>query len=132
MATGSLKLLFDEHFSHLHVTFVNQQSRLAHMQHMRPIGWSGQPDTQWIPLAVRQGFVIVMGARNERTRGFTTTDLKAMDARVVLVGPFWDHMNRWERAKWLVASIERITEIASALPPGSVELIDGRGGTKSL
>ncbi len=124
MASGGLRLLFDEMYSHRHVSFLNAESELGEMVHIRERGWSGRPDKEWVPLAVQEGFVIVTGDRNDRTRGYTVADLKRMQARVVLVGPFMDHMRRWERAKWWVRRIEAVAAIASQLTMGSVTMVD--------
>lgn len=132
MATGGLKLLFDENFSHKQVEFVARESRLAEMQHMRKIKWSGRPDAEWIPLAVKGQFVIVTADRNERTRGYTVSDLKTMDARVLLLGSFWDHLSGWERAKWLVNRIEAIVEAAGALGRGQVWMIERFGRANQI
>jgi hypothetical protein len=123
MAAVGLKLLFDENFSHKHVGFVANESRLCHMQHIRKIGWSAQPDEFWIPKAVEQGFVIVTWDRNEKTRKYTVADLKRMNARVLLIGGFFDHLGRWEKAKWLVNGVEQIASLAGAMNPGSVHLV---------
>ncbi len=123
METGSVKLLFDENFSHNHVRFVHNESGLGVLSHTRLLKFSGLPDKDWIPLAVAAGFIIVTGDRNDKTREFTVQDLKDMGARVILVGPFWDHQNRWAKAKWLVAAIERIVNVASTMPAGSVRLL---------
>jgi hypothetical protein len=132
MAASSLKLLFDENFSHKQVGFVANESRLAPMQHMRKIGWSGRPDPEWIPLAVQQGFVIISGDRNDKTRGYTVADLKAMHARVLLVGEFFDHMSGWDKAKWLVAQVERLVDLAGKLPKGAVTLVSKVGTATPL
>lgn len=124
MATGVVKLLFDENVSHRQVEFVAKESRLGQMQHIRALNWSGKPDHEWIPLAVRQSFVIVTGDRNEKTRGYTVADQKTMNAQVLLFASFWDHLGRWEKAKWLVKRIEAIIVHADNLQSGSVALID--------
>lgn len=126
------KLLFDENISQRLVEFVNRESRLAEMAHIRQRGWSGLPDNQWIPKANEQGFVIVTGDRNETTRGYATADLKAMGARVILLGQFWDHLGRWERAKWLVNHIEALVTLANGMPNGTVYLISKRGRHRAL
>lgn len=123
MAAGGVKIVFDEHFSRTHVDFVRGQSALGQLVHTRTMGWSGVRDDVWIPIANGLNFVIVSADRNDNTRGFTVEDLKAMGARVILVGPFWDHLSRWEKAKWLVAYVERLHYIAQALTSGSVTLI---------
>lgn len=89
------------------------------MAHIRQRGWSGLPDAQWIQKATLGGFVIITGDRNERTRGYTVADLKERDARVILLGRFWDHLSRWERAKWLVRHIEQIGELVKSNPSRS-------------
>lgn len=81
------------------------------------------PDKDWIPLAVQQGFVLVSGDRNATTRRFTVSDLKQMEARVLLFGSFWDHLGGWERAKWLVSRIEGIVDDAASLSAGGVSLV---------
>ena len=126
MATGGLKLVFDEQFSHRQVEFVARESRLADLRHTRRMRWSGTPDKVWVPKAVQLGFVIVSADRNERTRGFTVADLKSMDARVILIGDFWNHWGRWDKAKWLVLRIEKIVEIAAGMTGGSAVLIVNR------
>ncbi|MCS7191149.1 MAG: DUF5615 family PIN-like protein [Fimbriimonadales bacterium] len=126
------KLLFDENISQRLVEFINGESNLARMAHIRQRGWSGLPDTQWIKTATEGGFVIVTGDRNERTRGYTVADLKAMGARVILLGQFWDHLNRWERAKWLVRHIERIIALAESMPEGAVYLVNKQARARSL
>lgn len=80
MATGGLKLLFDEMYSHRHIEFLDTQSGLAEMVHMRDKEWSGLPDKKWVPMAVQEGFVIVTGDRNDKARGYTVADLKRMQA----------------------------------------------------
>ena len=132
MAASGLKLLFDENFSHRHTLFVGRESGLAEMQHMRHIGWSGEKDKVWIPRSVASGFVMISGDRNDRTREYTVADLKEMSARVLLVGPFWDHLDGWGRAKWLVATIERIVDVAGQLTPGSVSLLDRYAKPRAL
>jgi hypothetical protein len=102
------------------------------MAHLTQRGWGGLPDRDWIARATERGFVIVSGDRNERTRGYTVSDLKEMQARVLLLARFWDHLSRWERAKWLVAHIERLVEVAQQMPTGSVYLIYKRGHYKVL
>ncbi len=126
------KLLFDENIARRLVEFINRESGLAQMAHIRQHGWSGLPDKQWIPLATQQGFVIVTGDRNEATRGYTTADLKQMGACVVLLGKFWDHLNRWERAKWLVKHIEGIVVLANGMPSSTVYLVNKRGQYRVL
>jgi len=132
MAASSLKLLFDEMFSHKQVGFVCSESRLCHMQHTRSIGWSSKPDNIWIPLAVDNGFTIISADRNDKTRIYTVADLKEMKAKVILLGQFFDHMKGWDKAKWLVNNIEGLTIAAIPLLPGSVLAIDKNGSTKSL
>src|ERR1044072_4850038 len=127
MAAGRLKLLFDENFSHRQVEFVAKESGLAEFQHIHKLGWSGDEDAVWIPRAVQAGFCIVTWDRNEKTRGYTVVDLKAMNERVVLVGSFFDHLDRWQRAKWLVARMETLVVVARALRSGSVVLMDRYG-----
>lgn len=127
MADRRLKLLFDENFSHRQVDFVARESRLAEFQHIRGLGWSGQADTVWVPRAVLGDFCIVSGDRNERTRGHTAADLRAMNARVILVGAFFDHLDRWQRAKWLVGRADVLVRVARDLREGTV-LLMGRTG----
>jgi hypothetical protein len=124
MAARSLTVLFDENFSHHHVAFVAKESGLAGFQHIRKMGWSGQKDEDWIPQAVGLAWVIVTGDRNEKTRGYTVADLREMKAMVLMCGRFWDNINGWERAKWLVARIERIVQIAENMIPGNVLLLN--------
>lgn len=123
MASSSLRLVFDEHFSHHQVEFVQRESRLAALYHTRDFQWSGVDDVDWMPVAIQRGFLIVSADRNDQTRGFTVPDMKAMRARVILVGGFWDRFNRWEKAKWLVATADRIFYVAGAMTPGSVTLL---------
>jgi hypothetical protein len=124
MATSGLKLIFDENFSHKQVSFLHSESGLADMRHVRSMSWSSTPDATWIPLAVGMDMVIVSWDRNEQTRGFTVADLKYMNAREILFGPFWDNLGRWDKAKWLIAHIERLILIAEAMSHGSVVLVD--------
>lgn len=128
MAAGGVKLrlVFDENFSHQQVEFVHRESQLGDLTHTRKTGWSGMRDREWIPLAIRANFVIVTGDRNDRTREYTVEDLKGLGAQIIFVGPFWDHLNRWEKAKWLCASIDRIVFIAQEIPPGSARLLVDR------
>lgn len=132
MAARGLKLLFDENFSRRQVEFVAKESRLAEMQHVSSRGWSGMRDIDWIPLAVKAEFRLITGDRNDRTRGFTVADLKSLGAQVLLVGSFFDHLSRWEKAKWLVGELEGLIEIANQLAPGSVMLVDRRGRAKNV
>lgn len=130
MADSGLKLLFDENFSHKQVAFVASESRLAEMQHIHKLGWAGQPDVEWIPRAVDRRFVLVTEDRKEKTRGFTARELKAMSARVLLIGDFFDHLNRWDKAKWLVARIEDLVTVGNGLTPGSVTLVKRFGASE--
>lgn len=132
MANSSLKLLFDEHFSHHHVKFLHEQSRLCEMQHLRALGWSGKPDVEWMSYATSSGFVIVSGARNEKTRGITVRDLSSLGSKVILLNRFFDHKSRWDKAKWLVTRIEKLAEIAGSLEPGLVVLVQRSGAHKRL
>ncbi len=127
MAVGRVRLLFDENISHRLVDFLHHESRLAEMHHLRAMGWSGKKDVEWIPIAVAREFVLVTGDRNEVTRGIITEDLKQMGARVILLGQFWDHLPRWERAKWLVRHIEMIVNLAQRMTVGSAVLVHKRG-----
>lgn len=127
-----LKLLFDENISQRLVEFINRESRLAQMAHIRQRGWSGLPDAQWIQTATQREFVIITGDRNERTRGYTVADLKALGARVILLGRFWDHLSRWERAKWLVRHIEKLVELAESMPAGTVYLVNKQAKFRAL
>lgn len=131
MAAGRLKLLFDENVSARQVEFVAKEAKLAECNHVLKLGWSGEEDAVWIPRAVEAGFCIVTGDRNDRTRRYTVADLKSMRARVLLLGAFFDHLDRWQRAKWLVAKHESLVSIANTLTPGSVVLVgrNGRGNT---
>lgn len=127
-----IKLLFDENIARRLVEFVNRESRLAQMAHIHQRGWSGLPDAKWIPAATQAGFVIITGDRNERTRGYTVSDLKKMGARVILLGKFWDHLSRWERAKWLINSIEPLVALAESMPAGTVYLVNKRAKPRLL
>lgn len=126
------KLLFDENISQRLVEFINREARLAQMAHIRQRGWSGLPDSDWISKATEAGFVIITGDRNERTRGYTVADLKVMAARVILLGQFWDHLNRWERAKWLVKHVERLVALAASMPQGTVYLVNKQAKSRAL
>lgn len=132
MASQRVKLLFDENISRRLVEFVNRESTLAEMAHLSQRGWGGLPDRQWIAQASRSGFVIITGDRNEKTRGYTVNDLKQMGARVMLLGQFWDHLNGWERAKWLVQRIETLVATAAGMSSGSVYLVYKSGRYKIL
>lgn len=123
MATGRVKLVFDENFSHHQVGFVHSESGLGEIQHTRRMTWSGMHDVDWIPLAIEGGFIIVTGDRNDKTRGYTIHDLKTMGARIVLVGAFWANWGRWDKAKWLVGSIDKIVRVASELSDGEAKLL---------
>lgn len=83
-------------------------------------------------MATNSGFVIITGDRNEITRGYTVGDLKGMGARVLLLGKFWDHLSRWERAKWLVQRIETLVATASQMPGGTVYLVSKSGRVRPL
>ena len=138
MASERVKLLFDENISQRLVEFVNRESGLAAMAHINQRGWSGLPDRQWIEQATQGSFVIITSdriitsARNKRTRGYTVEALKAIGARVILLGRFWDHLNRWERAKWLIGHIERLVALSEGMPAGSVYLVNKSGRHRSL
>lgn len=130
-----MKLLFDENLSRRHVQFLASESRLTlavELQHILTLGWSGTPDHECIPRAVNAGFCIVTGDRNATTRGYTVADLKTMRARVLLLGPFFDHLNRWQRAKWLVARFEALIDSARKLEEGSVTMVDRSGKGRAL
>ena len=115
MASERVKILFDENISRRLVEFINRESGLAAMAHLSQRGWSGLPDRDWITQATQNGFVIITGDRNEQTRGYTVEALKAIGARVILLGRFWDHLNRWERAKWLIGHIERLVALSEGI-----------------
>jgi hypothetical protein len=51
--------------------------------------------------------------------------------REIRLGKFFDHINGWERAKWIVNKIESIAEHAAAMQPGSVSLWRKRDGRPS-
>lgn len=126
MAARRVKLLFDENFSHRHVAFVNHESGLGEIVHTRKAGFNSTQDRVWIPQAVRSGFVIITGDRNEKTREYTVADLKAMRAKVILVGPFWDHLGAWDKAKWLVGAIEDIHAIALGMGPSTINFLSDK------
>jgi hypothetical protein len=126
MASSGVKLVFDEHFSPHQVWFINHESRVAQIVHTRKCDWSGKEDKEWMPHAIGSGFVIVSADRNEKTRGFTVADLKTMGARVILIGGFWAHLSRWEKAKWLVRWTDKIVKTAAEMSPGEVVLIANR------
>ena len=132
MASERVKLLFDANISQRLVEFVNRESGLAAMAHINQRGWSRLPDRAWIAKATEGDFVIITGDRNEQTRGYTVEALKAIGARVILLGRFWDHLNRWERAKWLVNQIERLVALAAEMPTGSVYLVYKSGRCRIL
>jgi hypothetical protein len=44
----------------------------------------------------------------------------------------WDHLNRWERAKWLIGHIERLVALSEGMPAGSVYLVNKSGRHRSL
>jgi len=44
----------------------------------------------------------------------------------------WNHLNRWERAKWLIGHIERLVALAEGMPKGSVYLVHKSGRHRSL
>ena len=131
MADRSVKILFDENFSAKHVEFIARESRLAHFQHIKTLGWSGLSDADWIVRAVEADFRIVTGDRNERTRGYTVADLKSLGSCVILLGSFFDHLDRWAKAKWLVNHVEQIVEKCGSLESGTVVLM-GRNGHCTL
>ncbi len=132
MATGSVKILFDENFSQNHVIFIRDESNLAEIHHMRTIGWGGMPDPYWIPLAAGNGFVVVTWDRNARTRGYTVADLKTLQARFILLGSFFDHMKCWAKAQWLVRYADKIVALAAGMDAGSVVIIDRNCRSKQL
>lgn len=132
MIPTQTKILFDENISRRLVEFVNRESKLARMAHVSQRGWTGLPDTEWIQKATQNDFVIVTGDRNERTRGYTTADLKRLGARVILIGQFWDHLNRWERAKWFVMHLEKLVALASGMSSGEVYLVNKRCHAKQI
>ncbi len=132
MAAGRVKLVFDENFSHRQVGFISRESGLGEIQHTRPMSWSGLHDSVWYPLAIKADFVIISGDRNEKTRQYTVEDLKEMGARLLMLGPFWDHLSGWDRAKWLVNSIDSIHATASTMTPGTAMLLDRRGRSREL
>jgi hypothetical protein len=44
----------------------------------------------------------------------------------------WNHLNRWERAKWLIGHIEWLVALAEGMPKGSVYLMHKSGRHRSL
>lgn len=122
MAERRVTIVFDENFSRHLAEFLHRESGLPAV-HTRAQGWSGKEDAIWMPMAISAGFVLATNDRNEQTRGITVEGFKSLGARVLLFGPFWDHLPKWQRAKWLVAHYDRIHDLASAMPPGSVTML---------
>ena len=118
-----MKLLFDEMVSHHVVKFLGAQSRLGEMKHVRDMNLAGEPDHEWIPIISERGFILISSDRNDATRGLTVQDMKVIGARAILIGSHFDHMTGWQRAKWLVNSIESMVLLAASMPSGSVVLL---------
>lgn len=89
-------------------------------------------DLHWMTLAISKDFAIITGDRNERTRGLTTRDLKAMGARVLFLGSFWDSLSIWSKSKWIVAKWDMIVRTFDEMPAGSCVLISASGKVTEL
>lgn len=105
---------------------------MVKFQHVRKVGWSGWEDEKWMRIAIGKGWVISTIDRNEKTRGLTNAGAKESGARIILFGPFFDHLKGWDRAKFLVKYAETVHSLAESLPSGQVVLIDSRCKTKLL
>ncbi|MDX2064630.1 MAG: DUF5615 family PIN-like protein [Fimbriimonadaceae bacterium] len=125
-------LLFDENISPVLVDFLAKCGAPTKLQHLRKLGWSGKPDADWIPRAIENGWVIVTADRNDATRGFAVAQLKALGVRMVWLGPFWDHLGRWEKAKWLVNHVEPIADATMLAEASTVLLFNQIGPPRSI
>lgn len=132
MAAVGIKLLFDENFSHKLIEFVANESRLIPANHVRKLKWNGLPDETWMPLAIQSAFVIITADRNEKTRTISVSDFKSLGAKVIYVGSFWDHLGRWDKAKWLVRYWETMVALSVSLNAGEVCSVNRRCARKSL
>lgn len=122
-----MKVVFDENISHHCVELMAKCGAPGEIQHTRKTGWNRTEDSVWMPIAVSAGFAIITSDRNERTSKMTAEGFRAMNAKVVLLGPFWDHLLIWDKTKWLVSRLDRIHASLEALPPGSCCIVDKSG-----
>jgi hypothetical protein len=122
-----MTVLFDENFSHHLIELMARCGAPGDLQHTRKVGWNGKPDSEWIQLAARNGWVICSADRNDRTRQLTVADLKRMGVRLVLIGAFWDHLGIWEKTCWLVSHWTGLNDRIHAIQTGSCLLVDRSG-----
>lgn len=127
-----MRIVFDENISHRLVDLLAKCGAPGKFAHTRTHGWNGLPDLEWMTHAIRADFIIVTADRNDRTRELAAEDFKAMQARVLLLGPFWDHLSIWEKTKWFVAGWDRLHARLSQLPEGSCVLVDKAFRLRSL
>jgi hypothetical protein len=127
-----MKYLFDEHFSKSLIELMRKCDAPGELIHVIPSGFSGLPDDKLISTATESGFIIVTGDRNERTRNLSVEDLKALGARVILIGGFWNHLKNWDAAKWLIARWDRMYEQSREWPAGTCGLAAKNGDIEIL
>lgn len=125
-----MKVVFDEHISHHVVSLLAKSGAPGELQHTRKAGWNNVADSVWMPLAIKNGFAIITADRNERTRRITAAEFRQMGARVVLLGPFWDHMLIWEKTKWLVGHWDQLHSHLATAPEGYCTIINRLGRIK--
>jgi hypothetical protein len=121
-----MTVVFDENVSHRLVELLAKCGAPGTVQHTRKLGWNGMEDLDWIKLSIKAGFLIISADRNARTRGLSADELKSLGARVLLLGPFWDALNIWEKTKWLVSRWDRLHAVVLGMPMGSC-LVVGKG-----
>jgi hypothetical protein len=93
---------------------------------------SGLPDIEWIPVAAQKEWVIVTADRNARTRGLSHDDLAAIGARMIYFAEFFDHMRSWERAKFLVRTMDSLVHRAARLARGHALVMVKSGAMRPL
>jgi len=127
-----MTIVFDENISHHLVEFLHRAGAPGEVNHVRKLRWNGKSDLEWMTLAIEAGFIILTGDRNERTRGLAAADFKRMNARVLFLGPFWDSLPIWEKAKWLVQRRDSIAETCEKMNLGSCALVLKNGKILNL
>jgi hypothetical protein len=120
-----VRILFDENLSHRHAEFLQREYGRrfeCEIAHVRNLGLSGVPEATFLEQVTREGWVFVTYDRDPNTRGHTIAQRKSFGVKEILLGRFFDHMNGWERAKWLVNNIESIAGYAATIQPGTIVL----------
>lgn len=119
---------FDENISAKLATSLSVSGAPGKILHCRTQKMDGMSDSEWIPIVAAKGWIAFSIDRNAKTRKLTSAELASQGATYVMLGQFFDHMGRWEKAKWMFQHWDQLFEAARVWPRGSVWLIlkDGK------